>query len=616
MAGAMLQSSTSSSSSDEVAKAQNATVTAGKPTIFSKILDGSLPADIIYKDDKCIAFRDAMPQAPVHFLVIPRKPLPMLDSATDEDVQLLGHLLLTAKKVAAQEKLKDGYRLDDIRMFPRIDPAGYLGPEILCRVLLEDDTVPNDRSSEHAVESTEHTKKRNQSEITTVGEPSNVVTGTKSSHLDTAGLSKVASVVLDGGTVERKEAAACGSLSALLPVTPSTVLEYVDIAAVSSPGANDQTRPRPSGISKSEGRVTAPQLREIGARKDLRDTIWDTTEVPSPDTRGDFSAVLHALYSTGSTDEDYRKTSLSGLCCLLVVLPGAAIVVVSVLSYLKSRNEPATGQVEMSPLAELTEACPGTFADWPVSDCHEVMSSVLEASNPHVTPCDDFYEHVCGWWSRWKDNITTSQVKEHVRAFNNRVTSTLLNVTRDLGSTHRAPRTISGQMALFYSSCFTMAVTSGHEGGSSGNVAAALALNVETWLGSATFGSSLELMISASLKTGLPSIIAVSFKDKTFSLDVGQTLASTLAKYGQVDVNVVHDLVRELNGTRRSSQTTHNVSSTILKLDSELENYSSPYHGQAVMVYVRQPRPIAGTHGIRRELDASPGARVARLAEE
>ncbi|XP_037272099.2 putative HIT-like protein Synpcc7942_1390 isoform X2 [Rhipicephalus microplus] len=106
-----LTSSTSSLSSDEVAKAQHATVTAGKPTIFSKILDGSLPADIIYKDDKCIAFRDAMPQAPVHFLVIPRKPLPMLDSATDEDVQLLGHLLLTAKKVAAQEKLKDGYRL-------------------------------------------------------------------------------------------------------------------------------------------------------------------------------------------------------------------------------------------------------------------------------------------------------------------------------------------------------------------------------------------------------------------------------------------------------------------------------------------------------------------------
>ncbi|KAL3204945.1 hypothetical protein MRX96_041073 [Rhipicephalus microplus] len=109
-----LTSSTSSSSSDEVAKAQNATVTAGKPTIFSKILDGSLPADIIYKDDKvynALPFEMRCPRPPVHFLVIPRKPLPMLDSATDEDVQLLGHLLLTAKKVAAQEKLQDGYRL-------------------------------------------------------------------------------------------------------------------------------------------------------------------------------------------------------------------------------------------------------------------------------------------------------------------------------------------------------------------------------------------------------------------------------------------------------------------------------------------------------------------------
>ncbi|XP_077493633.1 putative HIT-like protein Synpcc7942_1390 isoform X1 [Amblyomma americanum] len=104
-------SKTSNSSSDEVFKAQNATASDTKPTIFSKILDGSLPADIIYKDDKCIAFRDVNPQAPVHFLVIPRKPIPMLDSATEADVALLGHLMLAAKKVAAQEKLVDGYRL-------------------------------------------------------------------------------------------------------------------------------------------------------------------------------------------------------------------------------------------------------------------------------------------------------------------------------------------------------------------------------------------------------------------------------------------------------------------------------------------------------------------------
>uniref|UniRef100_A0A090X7C5 Putative zinc-binding protein of the histidine triad hit family n=1 Tax=Ixodes ricinus TaxID=34613 RepID=A0A090X7C5_IXORI len=78
---------------------------------FTKILDKSIPADIIYEDDKCLAFRDVNPQAKVHFLVIPRKHIPMLDHAGTEDTELLGHLLLVSKKVAAQEKLQDGYRL-------------------------------------------------------------------------------------------------------------------------------------------------------------------------------------------------------------------------------------------------------------------------------------------------------------------------------------------------------------------------------------------------------------------------------------------------------------------------------------------------------------------------
>ncbi|KAL1433621.1 hypothetical protein MTO96_012447 [Rhipicephalus appendiculatus] len=460
-----------------------------------------------------------------------------------------------------QSSLSEGTKKESRSVLTKDQPSAQQG------------IVPDDRISEHAADSTEQeTKERDTSETTTVGEPSTAVTGTKSSPLNSAGASKVAPVAPDGGTVERQEPAASGSLSALLPVTPSTILEDVEIAATSSPAANDQTKPKPSGMPKSECRVAAPQLRETGARRICVTPSGTPQEVPSPDTRspesrGNLSAALHALYTTGSTDEDYRKTSLSGLCCLLVVLPSAAIVVVGVLSYLKSRNVAATGEVKMSPLAELTETCPGTFADWPVSGCHEVMSSVLEASNPHVTPCDDFYEHVCGWWSRWKGNHIISQVKEHVRAFNNRIMTTLLNVTRDLGAAHRAPRTISDQMALFYSSCFAMAVTSGHEGGSAGNVVAALGMSVETWLGSPTFGSLLELVVSASLKTGLPSIIAVSY-----NVDVGKTLASTLAKHGQVDANVVRDLVRELNGTRRGSQTTSNASAAVLKLDSELEN--------------------------------------------
>lgn len=96
---------------DEVAKAQQAAPGRAAPTIFSRILDRSLPADILYEDQQCLVFRDVAPQAPVHFLVIPKKPIPRISQAEEEDQQLLGHLLLVAKKTAKAEGLGDGYRL-------------------------------------------------------------------------------------------------------------------------------------------------------------------------------------------------------------------------------------------------------------------------------------------------------------------------------------------------------------------------------------------------------------------------------------------------------------------------------------------------------------------------
>jgi histidine triad (HIT) family protein len=79
-------------------------------TIFSKIIKREIPASIIYEDELSLAFRDVNPQAPVHFLVIPKKPIAKLSEATLEDQSLLGHLLLVASKVAAQEGLT-GFRL-------------------------------------------------------------------------------------------------------------------------------------------------------------------------------------------------------------------------------------------------------------------------------------------------------------------------------------------------------------------------------------------------------------------------------------------------------------------------------------------------------------------------
>lgn len=80
-------------------------------TIFSKIIRREIPADIVYEDDLTIAFKDITPQAPVHILVIPKKPLSQLSAAGSEDHALMGHLLLTAKRVAEQAGLTNGYRL-------------------------------------------------------------------------------------------------------------------------------------------------------------------------------------------------------------------------------------------------------------------------------------------------------------------------------------------------------------------------------------------------------------------------------------------------------------------------------------------------------------------------
>lgn len=84
-------------SNDEVNKAQVAQP--GGDTIFGKILRKEIPCEFIFEDDQCVAFHDVSPQAPVHFLVIPKKPITQLSKATDEDENLLGHLMLAGKKV-------------------------------------------------------------------------------------------------------------------------------------------------------------------------------------------------------------------------------------------------------------------------------------------------------------------------------------------------------------------------------------------------------------------------------------------------------------------------------------------------------------------------------------
>ena len=80
-------------------------------TIFQKIIDKELPADIIYEDDKSLVFKDINPVAPTHLLIIPKKQINKISDAQEEDQDLLGHLFLVAGKVARQLGVDEAFRL-------------------------------------------------------------------------------------------------------------------------------------------------------------------------------------------------------------------------------------------------------------------------------------------------------------------------------------------------------------------------------------------------------------------------------------------------------------------------------------------------------------------------
>ena len=80
-------------------------------TIFSKIIAGTIPATIVHDDDRCIVFHDVNPQAPIHLLVIPKKPVVNVAALGPEDEALAGHLILVAAEVARKLGIGTGYRL-------------------------------------------------------------------------------------------------------------------------------------------------------------------------------------------------------------------------------------------------------------------------------------------------------------------------------------------------------------------------------------------------------------------------------------------------------------------------------------------------------------------------
>ena len=80
-------------------------------SIFQKIIDKEIPADILFEDDKCLVFKDINPIAPIHVLIIPKKPIEKISDSKKEDTELLGYLLLKAGDIARELGVEEAFRL-------------------------------------------------------------------------------------------------------------------------------------------------------------------------------------------------------------------------------------------------------------------------------------------------------------------------------------------------------------------------------------------------------------------------------------------------------------------------------------------------------------------------
>ena len=100
-------------------------------TLFEKIVQRKIPADIVFEDDQVLAFRDINPAAPTHVLVIPKKPIPRVGAANAEDQSLIGHLMLKAAEIARELKLESGFRL----VINNGPDGGESVPHLHCHIL-------------------------------------------------------------------------------------------------------------------------------------------------------------------------------------------------------------------------------------------------------------------------------------------------------------------------------------------------------------------------------------------------------------------------------------------------------------------------------------------------
>ena len=100
-------------------------------TLFEKIIQRHIPADIVFENDQVLAFKDINPAAPTHVLVIPKRPISRIDAANAEDQSLIGHLMLKAAEIARELKLENGFRL----VINNGPDGGESVPHLHCHIL-------------------------------------------------------------------------------------------------------------------------------------------------------------------------------------------------------------------------------------------------------------------------------------------------------------------------------------------------------------------------------------------------------------------------------------------------------------------------------------------------